>query len=95
MPLKDCDRLCTTEARDSGCKTMWVLQPPFVSSGGRGVGKAGVPSPHSSFLSCSQVYRAGRDCLSEGLALGEPTETPNSLNKRQRCCVTLEQPFPF
>lgn len=112
MPPNDCNRLCTTEARDSGCKTMWVLQPPFVSpvvAGGVGKPVLCPPPPPPPTLSspCSQVRRAGLDRLSEGLTLGEPTETHTpprlslsfsfwiSFNKRERCCASLDQPFPF
>lgn len=113
MPPHDCNRLCTTEARDSGCKTMRVLQPPFVSPVVAGAWESQCcslpPPPRLPVLSppCSQVHRAGGDCLSEGLTLGEPTETtaptPHasislssfwiSLNKRESCCGSRDQPF--
>lgn len=47
-----------------------------VPCGGRGVGKAVSPRPAPTLSSPgSQVQRAGPDRLSEGLTLGEPTET--------------------
>lgn len=67
----DCASLCTTEAGDCGCKTTRILQPPFLSSWSRGVGKANVPH-HSSSLSLPQVHRARLNGYTESSTLQSP-----------------------
>lgn len=111
MPPNDCNRLCTTEARDSGCKTMWVLQPPFVSPVvAGGVGKPVLcPPPRPQPFPLLAPRYAGQAWIAFQRASlwGSPlrhTPPPRlslsfsfwiSFNKRERCCASLDQPFPF